>query len=113
MNVKTKKIFMLILIIILIICGSNKVFATDVTNKVTISKNNTDEFNDIGSLLFGIVRVVGVISSVAALMLMGIKYMLGSIEEKAEYKKTFPSYIVGCILVFAITTLADIIYKMF
>ena len=45
-------------------------------------------------------------------MLLGIKYMLSSVEEKAEYKKTCGVYIVGAILVFGVSTFAEIIYKV-
>jgi len=43
-------------------------------------------------------------------MVLGIKYMMGSAEEKAEYKKTMIPYIIGAILLFAATTIANAIY---
>ena len=49
--------------------------------------------------------------SVLALVLIGIKYMTGSIEEKAEYKETMMYYIVGAILVFAISNISAMIYN--
>lgn len=77
---------------------------------VTITDGN-NQFVDAGNAIFSLVRTVGAICSVAALMLIGIKYMLSSIEEKAEYKKTFWIYILGVILVFGITSLAEIVYN--
>ena len=61
--------------------------------------------------MFGIARVAAIICSVAALMLIGIKYMFSSIEEKAEYKKTFIVYIVGVVLAFGITGLVEVVYN--
>ena len=36
-------------------------------------------------------------------MIVGIKYMLCSVEEKAEYKKTAIAYLIGALLIFATT----------
>ena len=44
------------------------------------------------------------------LVVIGIKYMMGSAEEKAEYKKTLMPYIIGAALVFAASAIAGIIY---
>lgn len=62
--------------------------------------------------ILGIIRTVGVVTSVVMLMAIGIKYMLGSIEEKAEYKKTMIPYLVGAVMVFAIPQLVQIIYNI-
>ena len=44
-------------------------------------------------------------------MVLGIKYMMGSAEEKAEYKKTFIPYIVGALLLFAASALVGVLYN--
>ena len=38
--------------------------------------------------------------------------MFGSVEEKAEYKKTLMPYIIGATLVFAAAGLAGVIYSI-
>ena len=43
-------------------------------------------------------------------MVIGIKYMMGSAEEKAEYKKTMIPYLIGAVLLFAAVNLATYIY---
>lgn len=102
---KYKKI--IILVIILIIALTSCVLASDLTNGITINKTKAKEAEGIGNVIFGIVRVIGIILSVGTLMLLGIKYMLGSVEEKAEYKKSFGIYILGATLVFAVTVFAE------
>lgn len=62
--------------------------------------------------ILGVVNVVGVFVSVATLIIIGIKYMIGSVEEKAEYKKTMITYLIGALLVFAVTTIPNILYKL-
>lgn len=62
--------------------------------------------------ILGVINVIGVIISVIVLIIIGIKYMIGSVEEKAEYKKTMTAYIMGAMLLFGVTTIANIIYNI-
>ena len=50
--------------------------------------------------------------SVLAIIIIGIKYMLGSVEEKAQYKETLGPYFLGAVLVFGITNILTIIYNI-
>ena len=50
--------------------------------------------------------------SVVALMIIGVKYMLGSVEEKAEYKKTMRPYVIGALMLFGITNLLGILVSV-
>ena len=63
-------------------------------------------------VILGVVNVAGIIISVITIMLIGIKYMFGSIEEKAEYKKTATIYLIGAILVMGGTTIPNILYQI-
>ena len=60
----------------------------------------------------GLIRNIAIIASVIILMVLGVKYMLGSVEEKAEYKKSFIPLIIGIILVVSATTIASFIFGM-
>lgn len=57
------------------------------------------------------IRAVGIIVAVIILMVLGIRYMLGSVEQRAEYKKTMVPYIVGIVLLLLTTTLVGVIYN--
>ena len=50
--------------------------------------------------------------SVIVLIVLGIKYMLGSVEEKAEYKKTLLPYVIGATLTFGASSIASVIYNI-
>lgn len=63
----------------------------------------------VGKIL-GAVRNISVVVSVISLMIIGVKYMLGSVEEKANYKATMKPYIIGCILASSGTTLVSYLY---
>ena len=58
------------------------------------------------------VQAIGSIISVLVLVILGIKYMMGSAEEKAEYKKTMIPYLIGAILVFAASNIAGVMYNV-
>ena len=66
----------------------------------------------IANLVVGIIRRVGEAISIVMLMIIGIKYVLGSVEDKAEYKQTMWPYVLGAILIFAGAEFTNIIYMM-
>ncbi len=59
--------------------------------------------------LIGIITTIGIIVSISSVMILGIKYMVGSIEERAEYKKTMLPVLIGMILLFGTSTILNII----
>lgn len=73
--------------------------------------NDDTEFTNRASTILSVINIVGVVCSVVVLVIIGIKYMLGSIEEKAEYKKAMQPYIIGIILLATCTTVPNILYK--
>lgn len=73
---------------------------------------DTGQLTTIAGRALGVLQVVGTIVSVIALMLIGIKYMIGSAEQKANYKQTIVPYIIGAAIVFSATALPNIIYKL-
>ena len=58
------------------------------------------------------IRSVGIVLSVIILMIIGIKEMTASVEEKSMLKKAMPGYILGAIMVFAITVIPTILYEI-
>lgn len=70
---------------------------------------NADSLLVIGNTIIGIIQFVGSIVSIIIVIVVGIKYMIGSIEEKAEYKKTMMAYVIGAILLFSITNVVKIV----
>ncbi len=114
MSKKTMKILTTIATILLIVSmGASIVCAATDIGGVSIDPKteNTGDITKVGNKIMGILQVVGVLIAVIILMVLGIKYMMGSAEEKAEYKKTMIPYIVGAILIFAAATIANAIYN--
>lgn len=128
---KITKIFNILLIIMLtgaILGINNKIYASNyeniriadikdpVDNPSAYRPDKRDENadtkleNKVEDIL-GYISIIGVVVSVITIMIVGIKYMIGSIEEKAEYKKTMIPYLVGAILVFAAVPIANMVYN--
>ena len=55
------------------------------------------------------ISIFGIIIAVITLIIIGIKYMVGSVDEKAEYKKTMSSYIIGVIFIVGIVAILQLI----
>ena len=74
--------------------------------------NSEPEVQEKAGKILGYISNIGTVISVITLIIVGIKYMLGSIEEKAEYKKTMIYYMLGALLLFSATTIPNILYKL-
>lgn len=75
-------------------------------------KINDDDANFImGKFgnIYNVIVTIGIAVSVITLIILGIKYMLGSIEEKAEYKKSMIPYIVGVIFIGGISSILALV----
>lgn len=78
--------------------------------KPTANTDTTLAFQKAGVVL-GAIRNISAVVSVIVLMVIGVKYMIGSVDEKANYKQTMIPYIIGCIMAVAGTTLVTFIYN--
>ena len=113
---KMKKILPILMMVMLIMLQVAPVFATyeggvdPSTNLTGKTVKGSEKITSIGNQIITIVSIVGSVVSVVVLMVLGIKYMMGSAEERAEYKKTLLPYIIGAILVFAASAIAGVIF---
>lgn len=101
-------IFLLVLFTELYTC--NTVLAKIPVDDFKIDTGKAGEFESIGNTILGTVQVIGTFAAVAALMIIGIRYMLGSAEEKSEKKQSLIYYIIGAILVLGIVNIVPVIY---
>ena len=111
---KAVKIITILLVAIMLVTFSTTVFA-DVVSFDSLSANyqgDSSKLTEKASNVMGLIRNVAIIASVIILMVLGVKYMLGSVEEKAEYKKSFIPLIVGIILVVSASAIAAFVFKM-
>ncbi len=76
--------------------------------------NNIDAGNAVklGEKIVGGITAVGTVVAVVTTMGMGIKYMVGSIEERAEYKKSMMPMFIGMMLLFGVSWLIKLIFDI-
>lgn len=111
---KVLKIGIILSMILIMFMQLNMVYADSINpNEYDPSSHIENEtlFVDKVKVVLGFIRIVGIVVSVIVLMIIGIKTMTGSLEEKSHYKQALPGYILGAIMVMAMTTIPSIIYN--
>lgn len=112
---KNKKIiFIISLSILLIVLLHNFCFGaanTMMDTNININKAAIDESKMQTQKFLGAIQLVGSVASVIALAVIGMRYMMSSLEEKAELKGVLIYYVIGCVLVFATSNLLSVVYN--
>ena len=90
---------------------SSNVFAATDPSQFKGTDTDVDGITNIGNQIITILSTVGSIASVIVLIILGLKYMMGSKKKKAEYKKTLMPYVIGAALVFAASAIAGIVFS--
>lgn len=117
MKKQVKIISVLLIVLMALTMVSTSVFATvsidqTIKDMAKGSGKQPTEVVNLGKTIVTIMQTVGIVVAVVVLLVIGIKYMIGSAEEKAEYKKTMIPYIIGAILLFASTTIVNVVYNL-
>ncbi len=119
---KIQKILAIVMMVMMLISTvSTVVMAADTKDtlpkpsSITAQKGSVDSstITTAGKQIVYILQTVGIVLSVVVLIIIGIKYMMGSAEEKAEYKKTLLPYVIGAALIFAASIFAQVAYDFF
>lgn len=113
MNTNKKIIISIALIIILVFVLAGRVLAFNPTEwDPGPGKIEEGPFLEKAGIVLGWIQYIGVIVSILALAIIGLKYMLSSVEAKAEYKKTMIPYVVGCFMIMGISIIIALIGKV-
>lgn len=112
MKFQTKIIMTLIFIIILVFLNINIVQATDISDFITGGDSfvsagsstgvgiDSDKLKSTSSTVVNILVVVGMIVAVIMASVLGIQFMIGSVEEKAKIKDALIPFVIGCVVIF-------------
>lgn len=68
-----------------------------------IDSGSASKIESKTSKILTVISNIGIAISVIILAILGVKYMFGSVEDKAEYKQDMIPYIIGALLLFGIT----------
>ena len=116
---KVSKIFAVLILAVMLMSFVSMVFAAgDQTSyspeswkSKTGDKIKTNDIENFSASIINVISIVGSAAAIVTLIILVIKYMMGSAEEKAEYKKTLLPYIIGAAMVFGASVLTGVIYN--
>lgn len=113
-RVKAIKIVSIILMIsIFTLFLSTKVFAaSEIIAGLEPTYEDEAGLTNVGQQIISIISTVAIVISVIVLLIIGIKYMMGSASEKAEYKKTMIPYLVGAVIIFGAGAIAQVVVNL-
>lgn len=78
----------------------------------TDTTGNNTQFINMANVIVGTMRALGTVIAVVAFMVIGLKYMFGTIEERANYRGTMVPYLIGAVMLFTIPNILGIIYDL-
>ncbi len=110
-----KKKVISILLIMLIIAMTTTVFAADIDVDKLKDINNpsgTTALTEMSGKIIGIIYVVAMLVSVGMLLVIGIKYITSSPDQKADLKARAVPYLIGAALIFGAANILKFIEKI-
>lgn len=116
--VKQHKLILIVNIILLVclIMLPNFVHAIDPNDydpsQKPVSGTSVNEITDKANNIIGTITTVGIVIAAITIIILGLKYMIGSVEEKAEYKKTMIPYLVGALLIFGASAITMVVVNV-
>lgn len=102
----------LVIILFIMLASVNFVNASDINDIYNVLKPNSNPLAGVASLVLGVIKWVGVVVLIGAIIIKGIKYVTVSPEGKAEIKKDLIMLTVGALILFTVTSLLDIIFDI-
>lgn len=118
---KKIKLSLLILILILTI-GMIFIAKTQVNAEILdpsvyepdeLQEAEVEDFETFGATVGSVVQIVGTMVSVGTIIIIGIRYVIASADEKAEYRERMIPYLIGAVLLFGASNIVNVIYGMF
>lgn len=125
MKIKQRFVMILLFIILVNSIGVKPCYALDnlgglIANPdIFISKGNKQDtimnkenVRAVSDSIYNILLIIATVLAVGIISILGIKYMIGSAEGKAEVKDSLIPFIVGCIVVFGSFTIWKVVILM-
>lgn len=106
---KQIKIVLIVLLMVLSLFA-NTSFAMSIEELGPIYTKETTKVQDFGQELFGIIKNIAIISAVVVLAFIGLKFMFGSLEQRAEYKKSLVPLAIGVFVTLSATTITSMVW---
>lgn len=111
---KARSLFLIsaIMIVFMIMFNVNISYASDISDVITggdkfieagnkhDDKLDEDKLVKTSNMIYKILIVLGISIAVIISGILGIKFMIGSVEEKAQVKDQLIPFLIGCIVIF-------------
>ena len=113
-----RKFFIILIALMLVSFLSINVYAMEIDEVITqmngVQKRDTSLGNDEGIMavindVIGLLQLAGTGIAVVTVTILGAKYMLSSVDQKAEIKNKAMPVVIGCIILFAAVNLVAIV----
>ena len=119
--VKLKKIFIILfLFLIILLCFSTNTKAFgDIVNGNTLANplnsvqlNNQTVLSAVGWII-KVIQIISVLAAIISLILIGIQYIMGSVEQKAADKKKINTLLIGILFMSSVMAIVSFIFESF
>lgn len=121
---KTLKIFMIALMAVMLLFVTVQptvVLAAEgdadtssvVPDDIKPISNSNSNLNQVAQTIITFIWTLSIIISVIVLMIIGVKYIVGGVQEKADYKKSLIPVVVGIVVVVSATTIVNFLFGAF
>lgn len=70
---------------------------------------DNDPIKKMSDIIFNVLLIIGIVIAVIWGLVIAIKFITGSVEEKAEVKKTLIPYVAGCVVLFGAFTIWKVV----
>ncbi len=114
MKKKIIKILTIILMVFVLININNFTYAGEISTSDfsgIYSKTGVSDLDKKTGKMLNVVQIGGTAVSLVALLILGMRYMLSSPNEKATIKEKLIPYVIGVIIFFAASNLVTIVMK--
>ena len=107
-----KKSISLIIIIYILINIASIAYAGDISDIFRGGSNflnagtqgaggiRQEKIQEVSDSFYNVFLVVGICTAVVVIGILGIKFMIGSVEEKSQTKELLVPFIIGCVVIF-------------
>ena len=82
------------------------------TYKTTINYKEGEKLFEKGNKIIKLLRNIAAVVAVVAISILGLNYILGSVEEKAQYKEKMLPIVIGAVLIVSISSILITISNM-
>ena len=104
--------FIIIIITMFILSSLSMASSADIVDKITSTTLNSEAENmatNISGAVLNIAKIIVLGIAIIMLIVLGIKYMISSVEDRAAIKKHAVIYLVGAVIMFSATGIITII----